>query len=503
MTEENISTGLNTRVQFLILFGLVFLSALIVRLPHLISNGSFFDGDEAVIGIMAQNLLNGKIDVYFLGQNYGLSLLESASVSFFLKILGVGVWALRLGGLFIFSLGCTFIIRVFQKNNSPGKMVLFIGLLLILFPSWYLWGMMVRGGYVTSFLLVSILFYITQTKQQTILWCILVGGIAALTFESHLLVLFTFFPILIAWVFKSGQKLRSMIITGISALSTIFTLRLFYIENPVWSKPKLNTGVQEQWDQLLYHLGDLLSGFSNYHYFTAGFKLELWLNIVVLGGLILFLVILLILLKKVQIRSEKVMVLLYVPVIIGYIFLMSMMGQPAPRYWLGLFTGLLFLMIYLILYTPEMKLSLIHYAMLTFFIVLAFAGDNHRRDWYQTDKNEMVLLSKLHNTVTSNEVDVLYTVEPDFQWKWNYMYGDKIPAMHVNERERTMQFVDRINELKHNPVVKIGVVGFNKIYNGLNIYPEFYEQIIVVDGKYFLFLNPSEIEFESFKAFYK
>lgn len=451
---------------------------------------------------MAQELQKGNISIYFLGQNYGLSILESFSVALFLKVVGAGVWALRLGGLLLFSLGSTFIIHSFQRKNASVKVILFVGLLLILFPSWYLWGMMVRGGYVSSFLFVSVLFFITQTKLQAITWCIFTGILAALAFESHLLVLFTFLPILIDWILKSSQKIKSIVFFGMSVFSSVIILRFFHIDNPVWSQPILKTGFSVQWDQLIYHLGDLMSGFSNYHYFTAGFKLEVWLNAVVIVGFTLFALSLFVLIYKSKSNVRRV-VLFFVPILFGYIFLISMMGQPAPRYWLGLFTGLLFLMLYLLVYNPKLKLSVVHYSMLTFFIVLALIGGKHRRDWYQTDKNEMVLLRDLQEEVVANNVDVLYTVEPDFQWKWNYMYGNQIPAMHVNEKERTMKFIHQIDELRHKPNVNIGVVGFNKIYNGLNTNDNFYQEIIVVDEKYFLFLNPSEIELESFNAFYK
>lgn len=130
-------------------------------------------------------------------------------------------------------------------------------------------------------------------------------------------------------------------------------------------------------------------------------------------------------------------------------------------------------------------------------------GGNHRRDWYQTTKNEMQLLSKLHTIVIENKVDFIYTVEPDFQWKWNYMYGDEIPATYVFEKERTASFINRINSLKLEPQVNIGVVGFKGIYNGLNKGTSFYSDVIDVEGKYFLYLNPSQTELDSFMAFYK
>lgn len=486
----------------LLVLCIVFFAALIVRLPHLLSDGSFFDGDEAIIGIMAQSLLKGDVSIYFLGQNYGFSLLENTSVAFFLTVFGNGIWALRLGGLLLFSVGITFIIQTFRLKGHSNKALFFIGLLLVSFPSWYLWGMMVRGGYVTSFLLMSILFFITQQKQQNVKWLCVAGFFAGISFESHVLVLLTFAPIVLNWLLNSLNKWKAIVVFSLTCIAAITVCHLFYIDDPVWFKPELNFGIQTQWDQLAYHLGDIISGFSNYHFFTAGFKLSPWLSITVIGSFALFLI-LIIKFSLTAEYTERRVVYLFIPILIIYLVFISMMRVPAPRYWIGLFTGMLFLLLFLFLKKSEIKLSLLKITTLTFFITVALMGGNHRRDWYQTTKNEMQLLSKLHTIVIENKVDFIYTVEPDFQWKWNYMYGDEIPATHVFEKERTASFINRINSLKLEPQVNIGVVGFKGIYNGLNKGTSFYSDVIDVEDKYFLYLNPSQIELDSFKAFYK
>ena len=488
--------------RFLLILCIVFFAALIVRLPHLLSSNSFFDGDEAVIGIMAQCLLKGDVSIFFLGQNYGFSLLESSSVALFLKFIGTGIWALRLGGLLLFSLGVTFIIQTFKLKGFSAKALIFIGLLLISFPTWYLWGMMVRGGYVSSFLLISILFYITEIKYTSIKWIIVAGIISGVSFESHVLILLTFTPILLNWLLKASIKWKAIFLFSISGVASILVCKLFYIDNPVWYKPELSFGFQTQWDQLVYHLGDIISGFSNYHFFTAGFKLTTWLSVIVIGSFILFLISLIKLTIDADYNDKRI-AFLFLPILIIYLFFISMMRVPAPRYWVGLFTGMMFLLLFLLLRRHDFKVSFLKIITLTFFIVVALMGGNHRRDWYQTDKNEMLLLAKLHDAVVTNNVDFIYSVEPDFQWKWNYMYGNEIPAMHVFEKERTAIFINRIETLKLDTTVNIGVVGFKGIYNGLNKDTSFYTRLIDVEDKYFLYLNPSEIEYNSFKAFYK
>lgn len=57
-------------VEWLFAFGLVVLA----RLPYLLSEHVFFDGDEAMLGIMGRDLITGRnIPFYFYGQQYGFS----------------------------------------------------------------------------------------------------------------------------------------------------------------------------------------------------------------------------------------------------------------------------------------------------------------------------------------------------------------------------------------------------------------------------------------------
>ncbi|MEZ5283502.1 MAG: hypothetical protein R2712_01585 [Vicinamibacterales bacterium] len=50
------------------------------RLPQLLSPHLFLDGDEAVIGLMARHVADGRaLPLFFYGQNYGLALFEAGA----------------------------------------------------------------------------------------------------------------------------------------------------------------------------------------------------------------------------------------------------------------------------------------------------------------------------------------------------------------------------------------------------------------------------------------
>ena len=73
---------------------LLLMLALVSRLPQLLSPERLLDGDEAVLGVMAQQLAaGGPWPVYFYGQHYGLALVEAAAGALMFGLLGVNALA--------------------------------------------------------------------------------------------------------------------------------------------------------------------------------------------------------------------------------------------------------------------------------------------------------------------------------------------------------------------------------------------------------------------------
>jgi len=67
---------------------------LLVRIALLIRTQAMIDGDEAVVGIQAQNILQGARPVYFYGQAY-MGSLEAYFAAGFFALFGSSAWALR------------------------------------------------------------------------------------------------------------------------------------------------------------------------------------------------------------------------------------------------------------------------------------------------------------------------------------------------------------------------------------------------------------------------
>ncbi|TKJ42300.1 hypothetical protein CEE37_01070 [candidate division LCP-89 bacterium B3_LCP] len=92
-----------------------------------------FDSDEAIHGLLAHHILEGKLPIYFLGQGY-LGCIESYIAASLMKVLGTGVFTIRISSLALF---CIFLIlHGFVVYKFWGSRTALISLFLLALPSW-------------------------------------------------------------------------------------------------------------------------------------------------------------------------------------------------------------------------------------------------------------------------------------------------------------------------------------------------------------------------------
>jgi len=131
------------------------LGALVIvalRLPQLTGENRLLDGDEAVVGLMALDILDGRgASLFFAGQAYGLTILESSVGALMFGLFGVEDVHLRLGMLAIWILSWFVWLVPFCRMGRP-----WIAWLVVFCPAWSFWAMAARGGYVTAILLFSV-----------------------------------------------------------------------------------------------------------------------------------------------------------------------------------------------------------------------------------------------------------------------------------------------------------------------------------------------------------
>lgn len=155
-------------VEFLCLLALILL-AFALRLDLLIANNFVIDSDEAIVGLMAKHITEGKgIPVFYYGQHY-MGSLEALGVALLFKCFGISTVALKAVPLF-FSLLLIPLIYALGKEVG-GKIAATLSALLCAVPTSALlvWSSMARGGFIEIVFIgaLSLLLCCKWLKQNT------------------------------------------------------------------------------------------------------------------------------------------------------------------------------------------------------------------------------------------------------------------------------------------------------------------------------------------------
>ena len=154
--------------------------SLVSRLPQLLSPNLLVDGDEAVLGLMAKHVAQGKeFPIFFYGQHYGLSSVEAAAGALGFVVFGTGAVPLKLAMLALWTLGVLFLFLA-QSRLLGASRSFWITVVFLLNPAWAVWSMKARGGYITSFTATAALLWLLVrgrgSARRAVRW--LVAGAA-------------------------------------------------------------------------------------------------------------------------------------------------------------------------------------------------------------------------------------------------------------------------------------------------------------------------------------
>jgi hypothetical protein len=158
--------------------------SVVSRLPQLRSPNLLVDGDEAVLGLMAKHVAQGKeLPIFFYGQHYGLSSVEAAAGAAAFVIFGTGALPLKLAMLALWTLGVLFLFLAQSKLLGASRSF-WITAVLLLNPAWAVWSMKARGGYITAFTATAALLWLlvqdrerqTQDRERQMIVRWLVAG---------------------------------------------------------------------------------------------------------------------------------------------------------------------------------------------------------------------------------------------------------------------------------------------------------------------------------------
>lgn len=191
---------------------LLILGALGLSLVYLLDGANHFDGDEAVVGLMARHILEGRIPVYFYGQGY-MGSLEALTAAGWFALLGPSIFALKLAPLTFYLLFLILQYRLVRRYGGLSAALLTLAITVVFSSTVILWSTKARGGF-TAVLFWGTLAYllafrlIDGIRSGEFPWrdCLLLGTAAGLGFWTCGLVAYYFFPIVLYFVFQGGRE---------------------------------------------------------------------------------------------------------------------------------------------------------------------------------------------------------------------------------------------------------------------------------------------------------
>lgn len=211
--------------------------AVVSRLPQLTSPHLLLDGDEAILGLMAKHIAEGReVPLFFYGQTYGLSAIEAAVGAIAFRMAGVGDIPLKLAMLAIWVVGVIGLYVAMARLLGPRRA--FWGtVLFVLLPAWSIWSMKARGGYLTAFAATAWLWcalLAVRDRPRRLTWS-LAGGLTAVIFLAQRLWLPGVVPV-VAWLLWRQRRLHAglaylagigVVLAGIMAIYGMSLSQLF------------------------------------------------------------------------------------------------------------------------------------------------------------------------------------------------------------------------------------------------------------------------------------
>jgi len=472
---------------FIFSFLIFFCISILFRLPHFLSNAFWFDGDEGIIGIMAQDFLAGRsFPMYFYGQNYGLSIFEVSAVAIWIKLIGTGIWALRLGGLTLFALGTTFIFKGLINRGISSKISFAITLGVLCFPTWMLWGSMVRGGYVTALCAISILFFLTGKIKFTLPYHLLIGFVLAVAFESHAFLLIPILPLLLLnWFEQKGNILNLFKVLVIWGLFVI-VLKSLNFQTNYWSSPALNLDFSKFSERINIYGKGILNSFGSFYFYTINIEIPGWWQF----GLGISFILLLFLLINSFIgcsKTQKLFFLFSLLLMLPILFVALSMKNYTPRYMISIYTGVLFILLFFPNQLINNRLNRFFSIRLLFIFLIGIGvGSKFKRDFSPSDANKINAFSELHKVVINGKYKGVFVCDNLMQWQWNYLYGNEIPANGFRLTERTMRFTKKVESIYNFNPKKTAIVGYWGLFYGIDYIHGFNDTRKQIANDYFI-----------------
>lgn len=201
------------------LFFIMYLCAFVLYLTILLTSQSHVDGDEGVIGVMAQHILKRNArPTFFYGQAYGGgAAIEAYLASIPFLLFGSSSISLKIVA-FTLTMISLFLIYVFCKQFCSTHAALLSFIVMATATPLVEWHTKMRGGYagllLSSIVILLIFFYLAYENKTKYYFFLLLGIVSGLAYYNSALILSLLAALIIASAYwrKIFWKWKSIIL---------------------------------------------------------------------------------------------------------------------------------------------------------------------------------------------------------------------------------------------------------------------------------------------------
>ncbi|MCG3129915.1 MAG: hypothetical protein FLDDKLPJ_00653 [Phycisphaerae bacterium] len=245
------------------------------------TRGQAVDGDEAILGLMAGHLLDGRgVPFFFYGQRYGFSLVEASLAAAGYALFGRDDAVLKWSMLPLWTAGWMFAVLTVRRRAGAGAAAV-AGLLLALSPAWLFWSMKARGGYLTSFAAAHAVIWLCDggaagrsradaARGASLLRNLFIGGGLGLVYWAQPLWLPCAAPFVAVYLFRARSAATTWAVAG----SLLAAVMLGYVASTIAASAVWSPEVFSEPDPL-FALRDLPRRltvyFASLHAYTVTF----------------------------------------------------------------------------------------------------------------------------------------------------------------------------------------------------------------------------------------
>ncbi|MBT4161477.1 MAG: hypothetical protein HOC70_14710 [Gammaproteobacteria bacterium] len=197
----------------------------IFRLPMLMSPNQLPDGDEAIVGIMALDLMGGELaSVFFYGQQYGLAIFEAALTALGFYVIGFENLLPKVASMLYWLIGIALLMDVVRQSIDQRSAIV-TGLILVTNSAFAFWSIKAWGGVVPGFvffsgsLWVAVAAHHGRIRRES--GAALTGLLCVFTFFSYPLWFPPLLPVLL-WSWSKSWNIRELVIfVGCATLAAL------------------------------------------------------------------------------------------------------------------------------------------------------------------------------------------------------------------------------------------------------------------------------------------